>query len=396
MSAKTTLGIVVWAALVLRTATWSNAAEDQEIKKELSSQMVAAPAQGWKSLVISSARIVKAELTIPSNVCLRFEDGGTCDVREGATLTINGPIEAPLVRVFRGNGDVFFGPGHVKEAYPQWWGAQTDDDLDDTAAVQAAINSMSYKGQYRKEHVPPNTGIVCFPSGRYTVSATLKLYDGTALKGSAAPDRSELRASRLLPAILQRPDLTPPPEGTEYNYDTRINGVRISTLLLNGKGSPVGLDMTNIGYSLIDDMMVRECETGILLGGLAMHNSFRNINVYSTHTGIEVNRCAEHGSIFGGSISACEIGISVRMAQGWTVYGTSFEGYRTTGVDVKGGDSVNLDHLWFAAAPPATAIRIAPGVSGCSIISPRFHGATPRRIDDRAKDTLIMMSNSEP
>ena len=391
VSARTTFGIVIWAALILGTATGSSAAEDQATKEELSSQMVAPPEQGWKSLVISSARIVKSDLTIPSNVCLRFEDGGTCDVREGATLTINGPIDAPLARVFPGKGDVCFGPGHVKEAYPQWWGAHTDDDLDDTAAIQAAIDSMSYKGQYSKEHVPPNTGIVCFPSGSYTVSTTLRLYDGTTLKGGAAPDRTELRASRPLPAILQRPDLTAPPEGSEYNYNARISGVRISTLQLNGKGSSVGLDMTNVGYSLIEDVIVRECKTGILLGGLAMHNSFRNINVYTTHTGIEVNKCAEHGSIFGGSVSKCEIGISIRMAQGWTVYGTSFETYKNTGIDVQAGDSVNLDYLWFSARPPATAIRIAPEASACSIINPRFHGTTPRRIDDRASDTLIQM-----
>src|SRR5947209_6798053 len=68
---------------------------------ELSARDVSAPsAPAWRTLLISSLRTVKSDLTIPSNICLKFGDGGTCEVQEGATLTINGPMEAPLAQIF--------------------------------------------------------------------------------------------------------------------------------------------------------------------------------------------------------------------------------------------------------------------------------------------------------
>ena len=62
--------------------------------------------QNWKTVVISLVRTVSSDLTIPPTVSLKFENGGVCDVKAGATLTINGPLEAPMVRVFRGGGSV--------------------------------------------------------------------------------------------------------------------------------------------------------------------------------------------------------------------------------------------------------------------------------------------------
>ncbi len=76
------------------------------------------------------------------------------DVAEGATLTINGPIDAPLVQVFAGKGKVAFGPGKIERVYPQWFGARGDGEHDDTAAIQAAIGSIA-------------AGVVYLPAGRY-------------------------------------------------------------------------------------------------------------------------------------------------------------------------------------------------------------------------------------
>lgn len=348
------------------------------------------PADGWTALVVSSRGRITSDLTLPQNVLLKFENGGCLEVDSGATLTVAGPIEAPPVRIFSGGGNVLFGPGRVTEVYPQWWGAQADDALDDTAAIQSAIDSLAYKGRCAKEHVPPNTGVVLFPAGRYLISSRLTLYDGTTMEGRS-PNRTILQAAARLPVMLQRPDLTPPPEGKEYNYDTRVNGVRIAGLTFNGnKQCELGLDFTNVGYSQLENVTVRECATGIRMGGLAMHNVLTNISVAYCATGIEINRCSEHGLVLGGHFGNCATGLLVNFAQGYTIYGTSFEGYRDAAIDVKGGDSVNMDHLWFAAPAPATAIRIAPGVSGCAVANPRFHGATPPKIDDLGTDTLVL------
>ncbi len=54
----------------------------------------------------------------------------------------------------------------LKEVYPQWWGAQGNGAADDTAAIQAAIDSLPYTG-----------GVIFFPNGTYRLTAPLVIAD---------------------------------------------------------------------------------------------------------------------------------------------------------------------------------------------------------------------------
>lgn len=60
---------------------------------------------------------------------------------DGRTLTCNGPIDAGLHQIFSGSKRVNLAHGLAKRVYPEWWGARGDGS-DDTAAVQAAIDSL--------------------------------------------------------------------------------------------------------------------------------------------------------------------------------------------------------------------------------------------------------------
>jgi hypothetical protein len=81
--------------------------------------------------------------TIPSNINVVIEKGAVLSIGNTITLTINGAFDAGLYQVISGNGNVDFGLGHVKEVYPQWWGAYTDgtNASATTAAIQAAIDT---------------------------------------------------------------------------------------------------------------------------------------------------------------------------------------------------------------------------------------------------------------
>ena len=98
-------------------------------------------------LTISSKRVVtQKNFTIPRTTLLVFEMGGSFFLEAGASVTIEGEMTAPKFTIFQGPaaGSVRFGccPGLVTEAYPQWWGSQTDGATDDTAAIQAALDSF--------------------------------------------------------------------------------------------------------------------------------------------------------------------------------------------------------------------------------------------------------------
>jgi len=126
-----------------------------------SSINLAVAASSGRTLWITSALPLTADLVVPLTINLKISKEGSI-VQTGAyTLTINGPPDIGLYQVFSGfsAGDVTFGVGAVKEVYPQWFGAKGDGVTDDTAAIQAAIDSL-----------PSGGGIIFIPSsGTYIV-----------------------------------------------------------------------------------------------------------------------------------------------------------------------------------------------------------------------------------
>jgi hypothetical protein len=87
------------------------------------------------TLIVANAQTVTADMTIPSTLMLRVENGGVITVAAGKTLTINGPFSAPPTQVFAGTGSV----RGLKEALPEWFSA--------TGGVKQAVDSLSAGGR---------------------------------------------------------------------------------------------------------------------------------------------------------------------------------------------------------------------------------------------------------
>src|SRR5437870_4482009 len=150
-------------------------ARSEEINVEAYTSVSAALAAigtSERALVIPSAQNVTSDLSIPANVTLKFTGQGQLYLRAGTTLTILGPIEAAIRPIFVGPGKISFNAHSyltpfLKEVYPQWWGAQGNGTADDTAAIQAAIDSLPYTG-----------GVISIPNGTYRLTAPLIIADG--------------------------------------------------------------------------------------------------------------------------------------------------------------------------------------------------------------------------
>ena len=327
---------------------------------------------GYGELLISGHETVPSDLTVPRGLCLRFTMGGVCAVEEGATLTIEGPLQAPLGRIFTGPGKVVFARGAVEQVYPQWWGAQGNGQGDDVAAAQAAIDAL------------PFGGVVRFPSGIYTFGAPLAFRSGITLEGPA-----ELRSLKRLPAVLR-----------SGNPAARCGGVMIRQLSVSGRGADgdrcaVGIDFTNTCSSYIENVGVSSCDIGINLDGpiFCGYNNLFRLSIGGCDIGIKLSNSTIKTALVASNIGAVKTGVLVATANELDVFGLSIEGFRSVGIDVLRGDTIHMHHLYFANGEESgTGIRIAKGVSSSTIVQPRFSRVqTP--IDNQSPTTLVLASD---
>jgi len=90
----------------------------------------------------TGAYVVASNLTISS--AMSIMDGAQISISAGATLTINGQLDAPHQKIFTGLGNVVFGKNIVR-AYPEWFGAAPDVYIGGTdfPAIQKCVTACA-------------------------------------------------------------------------------------------------------------------------------------------------------------------------------------------------------------------------------------------------------------
>ncbi len=87
---------------------------------------------------------ISANVTVPSNINLKFEQGSVLSIGAGYTFNVNGPVDAPLSQIFSGSGLVR-GKVLIPAVNPIWFGAVEDSatggsGTNNAAAIQAAAD----------------------------------------------------------------------------------------------------------------------------------------------------------------------------------------------------------------------------------------------------------------
>jgi len=122
------------------------------------------------------------------------------------------------------------------------------------------------------------------------------------------------------------------------------------------------------------------------------YNNLMRMSIGGCKVGIEFKNSAIKTTLIGSNIGAVETGILVTTSNELDIFGLSIEGFSSVGIDVKRGDTIHMQHLYFANnKEKATGIRIAEEVSDCTIIQPRFSRITTP-IDNKSPKTLILAS----
>ncbi len=116
---------------------------------------------------------INKNLTVPSNITLKFNSGAKINVAKGKKLAINSNIKAGAIEIFTGTGTVA-GAVSASGVYPHWWGAKGDGKSNDTKAIQTAIDSAA---------ALKSNKVVFIPNGTYSVR-NLKGKSGITLKGN--------------------------------------------------------------------------------------------------------------------------------------------------------------------------------------------------------------------
>src|SRR4051794_28997367 len=97
---------------------------------------------------------VRHSCEVPPHITLNFIPPGMLITAPGVTVTIRGPIRAPLTQIFAGYGRISFGTdsastnsgnSSIDRVNPKWWGATSvayqDNKTDSTAAFQASLDT---------------------------------------------------------------------------------------------------------------------------------------------------------------------------------------------------------------------------------------------------------------
>ena len=115
-----------------------------------------------------------SDVTVPANVSVDLT-GGYVRIESGKSFTVKGQIVAPaetqiFFNALPGQGTVTFSKPTV--VHPEWWGARSNDDVEDTQAFQAAAKSLS-------------GGVVKISPGTFLITSTITLMqDSVQLVGS--------------------------------------------------------------------------------------------------------------------------------------------------------------------------------------------------------------------
>lgn len=273
------------------------------------------------TLTIYKQYNVTDDLVIPANVTLRFLQGGSLNISNTKTVTINGYVEAGLFQIFEGSGAVSFGKGCVNQLELQWFGAVSGTDCTtafcnalDAGVLNGNVSLHIGKGDWQiskiEKTTSANSGMEIYGDG-FESKITITNTDGSngiRLNSGGGNDRCLILENfRLVGNVNSGHGL--------YLYyfgsPSRLKGLTVDDF----SGTNVyGIYMDDMNVAAINSVRLDSCYNGVALYG-------RSHAVMINH--LEVNTYDNYGIALledGNGISPRNVGL-----YNYTCYGPSGE-----------------------------------------------------------------------
>jgi len=208
------------------------------------------------TILVDQPETVAVSSTLDEYQDLEIKNGCILTISAGQVLTINGYMKAGLYQIFTGTGTVTLGRGFPR--YPEWWGAASGN-ADDTAEVQAALNTrgkviLSEEYMVSGVYIRPGThltGTAIHTAASSYINVGLKLINSSNPEGVLMTENVE----------------------TGFAGDWNMHAIFIENIAIDGNRdnntAGHGIYQVTSGFiNKISNVKIRECsDDGIHLGG---------------------------------------------------------------------------------------------------------------------------------
>ena len=204
------------------------------------------------TLTIFKQYAVPDDLTIPTNITLKFLQGGSLNISVGKSVSMYGIVQAGRYQIIEGTGTFKFFPGSNREVFPEWWGI---DGTADNVQFGQACDSLQSNGRVSLSTVIYHFAVaVVIPYGVDII--------GAGASGTRIVMDVETTAFRI---------------GAEAVPSEHILIKDLSITGLNGKG--IGIQIGDDGkYITVENIYCTEAEFGFSTTG--QNVTFKNCIAY--------------------------------------------------------------------------------------------------------------------
>ena len=343
---------------------------------------LAAISSAQATLQISGQCAFASSKTIPPNVVLQFLSPGEILPATTKTITIQGPVLAPVKQIFGGAGSISFSPGSYVSGgqhifYPEWWGAVGDGSTDDYAALNAAQTACSVAtGELILSAGGYSAGV---PTGGYDFNTTIHVQPDCEWVG-----KGKGFATVLLPNTTAYLSF----DGASVSGGFALRNIFRDLMIWCGGTTAVNCVSLNSAYEIFfQNVFINHFNYGgganTNIVGLSVLNctqcSFENLTVYGdnevTGTSIIIGTGAaarfdsvdvENDSIGFYITSTAQASIYSGYTERYGIYGVKIDRSGVTGqVQIFGGD-----YLYSGGA--TAAIGLLTGAQNVSIYNPEM------------------------